>query len=283
MKIDLHIHSRVSDGTDSPTAVVVAAAQRGLDVIALTDHDTLDGVAEAQEAGRRLGVRVVVGLEMSTHVDGVQVHLLGYGLNPRNRNLLAELALTRQARLARVPRIVQKLQDLGLKITVEDVAARAVAVPTLGRPHVADALVHLGVVRNRDEAFSRFLSDDAPAYVGYEAPALPDAIGLIHGAGGAAVLAHPWARASRHVLDTPTIERLAREHGLDGVEVDHQDHDDATRELLGELVDRLGLIRVGSSDYHGIGKPRHHLGAHLTAPSAFAALTARVRARGGTM
>ncbi|MBK7820369.1 MAG: PHP domain-containing protein [Tessaracoccus sp.] len=281
MKIDLHTHSSVSDGTDTPTGLVMKAMQAGLDVIALTDHDTFDGVAEAQEAGKRIGVRVVAGIEMSTEHGGRSVHLLGYGCDPFDRTLLDELTRIRVDRSARIPEMVQRLTALGLELTIEDVQAAAKGAPAVGRPHVADALVARGHIEHRDEAFARWIADDGPAYVRRYACPLERAIDLVHGAGGVAVIAHPWARGGRDVLSAPYIERLVHENGLEGIEVDHPDHDDDTRSLLFEMGARLGLVRTGSSDYHGLGKRNHPLGANLTRPSAFRDLMSRIKRRGG--
>lgn len=283
MRIDLHTHSRVSDGTDTPTGLVLKALEAGLDVIALTDHDTFDGVHEAAAAGKRVGVRVVTGVEMSTEVDGVSVHLLGYGCDVHHPELGGELAALRRARAQRVPVICEKLGALGLEVIVADVASTARSARSLGRPHVADALVAKGYVHDRSEAFDRYLADGMPAYVPRYNTDLVRAIGLVHAAGGAAVIAHPWGRGSRSVLTAPLLEELVREHSLDGMEVDHEDHDAETRALLFEMGARLGLIRTGSSDYHGDGKVGHPLGCNLTRKSAFMELVSRIRGRGGVV
>ena len=281
MKIDLHTHSRVSDGTDTPTSLVMKAFEAGLDVIALTDHDTFGGVGEAQEAGKRIGVKVVAGIEMSTEHDGSSVHLLGYGCDPFDRELNAELARIRFGRTQRLPGMVAKLNEAGLAITLEDVLTAANGAPVLGRPHVADALVAKGYVVDRDEAFALWIGDDRPGYVHRYACPLERAIDLVHAAKGVAVIAHPWGRGGQAVLPAPYLESLARERGLEGIEVEHPDHDEETRSLLFEMGARLGLVRTGSSDYHGLGKKRNPLGANLTRPSAYRDLLARIRRRGG--
>lgn len=283
MRIDLHTHSRVSDGTDTPTGLVMKALEAGLDVIALTDHDTFDGVHEAAAAGKRVGVRVVTGVEMSTELDGVSVHLLGYGCDVHHRALNEELTALRRGRAQRVPVMCDKLVALGLEISVEDVAATARSARSLGRPHVADTLVAKGYVHDRSEAFDTYLGDGMPAYVPRYNTDLVRAIGLVHAAGGAAVIAHPWGRGSRSVLTAPVLEKLVREHSLDGMEVDHEDHDAETRALLFEMGARLGLIRTGSSDHHGDGKVGHALGCNLTRKSAFMELVSRIRGRGGVV
>ncbi|AQP44317.1 PHP domain-containing protein [Tessaracoccus flavus] len=283
MRIDLHTHSRVSDGTDTPTSLVMKAFEAGLDVIALTDHDTFGGVMEAQEAGKRIGVKVLCGIEMSTEHNHRPVHLLGYGCDPFDRALNAELAKIRFARTDRLPAMVKALSDEGLEITLDDVMAAANGAPTIGRPHVADALVAKGYVADRDQAFAEWLGEDRPGYVYRYASPLEHAIDLIHAAKGVAVLAHPWGRQGKDALSAPYIESLVQSHGLEGLEVDHEDHDVDTRSLLFEMGARLGLVRTGSSDYHGTGKKGHPLGANLTRPSAYRDLVARIRRRGGVV
>ncbi|RRD47418.1 PHP domain-containing protein [Tessaracoccus sp. OH4464_COT-324] len=283
MRIDLHTHSNVSDGTDTPTTLVHAAISAGLDVIALTDHDTFAGVAEAQEAGRRSGLKVLNGLEMSTKFGGESVHLLGYGCDPRNADLKAELARIRAGRTERLPRMIEQLQDNGIDITVDEVYEHAGDASAVGRPHVADILVKKGVVATRAEAFKSWIGVNQPGYAERYACPLEEAIDLIHSARGVAIIAHPWSRESRAVLTAPVLERLVLEHQLDGIEVDHQDHDMDTRELLFEMGARLGLIRTGSSDYHGKGKVNHELGCNLTRVSAYNELVSRIRRRGGVV
>ncbi len=281
MRIDLHTHSRFSDGTDTPTTLVMKALAADLDVIALTDHDTFSGVAEAQEAGRRIGLKVIGGVEMSTEHAGASVHLLGYGCDPYDRELNAELTRIRFGRSNRLPAMVQKLTDAGLALTLDEVLAAANGAPAIGRPHVADAMVAKGYVADREQAFSEWIGEDRPAFVPRYACELERAIDLIHSARGVAVLAHPWGRGGDAVLNAPYIEALVRHKGLEGIEVDHPDHDDETRSLLFEMGARLGLVRTGSSDYHGTGKKRNPLGANLTRQSALRDLTARIRRRGG--
>lgn len=281
MRIDLHTHSVVSDGTDTPTRLVLKAMEEGIDVIALTDHDTFDGIPEAVEAGKRIGVKVLPGIEMSTQVDGHSVHLLGYGCDPFNRPLVAELAKIRVARTGRLKAFADRITELGMPLAVDDIVAAAGASPSIGRPHVADAMVAKGYVEHRDEAFDKWLRDDRPGYVPRYACELGQAIDLIHAAHGIAVIAHPWARGGDRVLTAPVIEALVAEHGLEGIEVDHPDHDEHTRELLFAFGGRVGLIRTGSSDYHGLGKRNNPLGANSTREGAYREVLRRIRLRGG--
>ena len=281
MRIDLHAHSAVSDGTDTPAEFVAAAAGAGLDVVALTDHDTFDGLPAALAAGQTLGVRVVPGIEISTQLGGASVHLLGYGCRTGEPRLLAELELLRGGRDDRVPRMLAKLADLGMPVDAATLARARGDAPSIGRPHIADAMVALGYVADRREAFDRFLADDGPAYVDRYAVELATGIELVHGAGGVAVLAHPWGRSSRDLLTEDLLALLVDQHELDGIEVDHLDHDPATRAELRALAGRLGVLVTGSSDYHGFGKTDHPLGANTTAPEVLAEIDARISAAGG--
>ena len=277
MRIDLHTHSRVSDGTDSPAELVEAAAASGLDVVALTDHDTTAGWAEALAAGERHGVTVLPGIEISTEYDGHSVHLLGYLFDPTLPELVTELDRVLAGRSARVPTMVARLREAGIAITEDDVYAQSTDAAATGRPHVADALVALGVVGHRDEAFDRFLAWGRPAFVDRYAAPLEEMIRLIARAGGVTVIAHPWGRSSRR---SPSAGRLAdlAALGLAGVEVDHQDHDRDTRAELRAIARDLDLVATGSSDYHGTGKTGHPLGVNTTAPTELGRLLERAAA-----
>ncbi|MFT4008464.1 MAG: PHP domain-containing protein [Nocardioidaceae bacterium] len=265
MRIDLHTHSDRSDGTLSPAELVGAAARAGLDVVAITDHDCFAGWAEAIRAGREHGVKVLRGVEVSTRFRGASVHLLGYLPDPAYEPLTAELDAILAGRNDRMPQIVGRLQDLGIAITEADVAAVSGEAAASGRPHVADALVGLGVVTSRDEAFARYLGPSGPAYVDRYAAGLERMIELIREAGGVSVVAHPWGRYEHRGLDAEGFAEL-RALGLDGIEVDHQDHDAPTRDRLRALATDLDLIVTGSSDFHGAGKVGHELGCNTTAP-----------------
>ncbi len=280
MRIDLHTHTLVSDGTDTPTQLVRKAAAEGLDVIGLTDHDTFDGLREARLAGQAAGIEVLAGLEFSTEKDGASVHLLGYGCDQHDEELLDELARVRVGRSDRVPGMVARLTELGMPLTVEDVLAQASGT-SLGRPHIADALVAKGYVAHRDEAFRHWLYEGGPAYVDRYSTDLTRAIELVQRARGVAVLAHPWGRGRRGDLPEQYLAELVNEYGLEGVEVDHPDHDAATRADLRAVASRLGLLATGSSDHHGLGKRNNPLGAGLTDPDVYAELVRRIRARGG--
>jgi predicted metal-dependent phosphoesterase TrpH len=273
MRIDLHTHSAVSDGTDTPDVLVRNAAAAGLDVIALTDHDTFDGWDAAMTAGREQGVVVVGGVEISTTFNRAGVHLLAYLPDSTHEPLVVELERIRAHRAGRLGAIIDQLDAIGVHITQEDVLAVASRASSLGRPHVADALVARGYVRDRGEAFGNWLAEGGPAYVPKYSPSTAAAIALVRQAGGVAVLAHPWGRSSRPVLTPAAIADLAG-MGLAGLEVDHDDHSDADRAELRALAADLGLIVTGSSDHHGAGKIGHELGRYTTAPDQYERLLA---------
>jgi 3',5'-nucleoside bisphosphate phosphatase len=277
VRIDLHTHSDRSDGTDRPGELVARAAYAGLDVLALTDHDTAVGWDEARAAATEQGIGLVPGMEISCAHAGVGVHLLAYLLDPSYPPLAEELRRVLDGRSARLPATLERLRGLGIDITSDDVLAVSGSAAATGRPHVADALVAKGVVRDRTEAFDRFLSQGRPAYVRRYAADLVEMIRLVTRAGGVSVLAHPWGRHSRSALDVATLTTL-KEAGLEGLEVDHQDHDADTRAELRTVTERLGLLRTGSSDFHGAGKLDCPLGANTTDPEQFERLLAAAAA-----
>lgn len=277
MRIDLHTHSSCSDGTDPPAILVAHAAAAGIDVLGLTDHDTFDGWDAALAAAERVRIGLVVGAEVSCRLAGVSVHMLAYLPDPGDPALQSVLAQVRDGRNARVPLIVERLRADGIDITVNAVAEQSRAATSLGRPHVADALVAAGYAANRREAFNRWLSEGKSAYVTRYAPEPVEVIERIRAAGGAPVLAHPRGRASRNVLTDEVIGDLAAA-GLVGLEVDHLDHDPAVREDLRGLASDLNLVVTGSSDHHGTGKDQHDLGSFTTAEPEFARLMERAGA-----
>lgn len=254
--VDLHMHSTASDGARHPADVVEAAAQAGLAAIALTDHDTLAGVDEARAAGERLGVRVIPGVELSAVEGKEELHLLGLHLS-RPAPIERELAAFREARLERAGRIVDRLNELGIPVALDDVLAQA-AGGAVGRPHVARALVAGGWARDLRDAFDRLLGNGRPAYVEKRRLAVADAIRMIHDAGGIAVYAHPGAGATRARLEA------LRAAGLDGVEVRHPSHSAEDIARIGALADHLALVPSGGSDWHGTAEgPRMIGGMHV--------------------
>jgi 3',5'-nucleoside bisphosphate phosphatase len=259
--IDLHAHSTASDGTDAPGGVVRAAAAAGLDVVALTDHDTTAGWAEAAAEAGRTGVTVVLGSEISARWRGVSVHLLSYLQDPDHPALRAEVERTRSARLSRARTMVGLLAE-DYDLTWEDVMAQTGADATVGRPHIADALVARGVVPDRSAAFATMLVPSSRYYVPHYAPDARDAVAAIRASGGVPVFAHPGADQRGRTVPDTAIEQLA-DAGLAGLEVHHRDHAPAQVARLSALARRLGLLVTGSSDYHGGGKP-NLLGEHTT-------------------
>lgn len=268
MRIDLHTHSSASDGTDTPGDLVREAAAAGLDVVALTDHDAMSGWGEAQQAADEAGITLVPGLEISTRFHHRGVHLLGYLPDPTHPPLVSELDRILEGRTARTPAIVAALREHGIDISEDDVRRESGGSVAAGRPHVADALVRLGVVTDRTEAFATLLSPGQPGYVNRYASALEEMIPLVAAAGGVTVVAHPWGRGSRSVLDAEALAGL-KDLGLAGIEVDHQDHSAADRAELRALARDLDLVVTGSSDHHGLGKVDHDLGVNTTDPEQY--------------
>ena len=273
MRVDLHTHSHRSDGTDSPAALVRAAAAAGLDVVALTDHDAADGWGAAQRAAGESGVGFVPGIEVSCSLDDGTVHLLAYGVDPAHPGLATELGRVLQGRARRLPGVVRRLRGLGIEITEADVRAVSGEAVAPGRPHVADALIGAGVVGDRREAFVRFLMPGRPAYVPRYGAPLREMLALVAAAGGVAVVAHPWSRGSRRVLSPGALAELAR-LGLTGVEVWHRDQSERDSRELSALARDLGQVQTGGSDYHGLGKVDHDLGCRTTPPDQLERLLA---------
>ena len=269
MIIDLHTHSNRSDGTDSPTELIEKAKAVGLDIVALTDHDTAVGWDEAEEAAQRVGIRLIKGMEVSTELAGRSVHLLAYGLDREHAGLIEELEKVIEGRTGRIPKFIEKFRLLGIDVTEEEILAKVGDADAVGRPHIADVLVEKGVVATRDEAFASLLSPGGGLYVGRYSIALPSAVELVNAAGGKAVLAHPWSRGTHKVLTAEVIANLVA-HGLDGIEVDHPDHDSEARTALRRIAEENDLIMTGSSDYHGTGKSKDfRLAANTTDPAEF--------------
>ena len=274
MHIDLHTHSVASDGTEQPAEVIASAVRAGLDVVALTDHDSTRGWDEAERAARELGISLVRGAELSCRLHGRSVHLLGYLYDPLSPALLAEAEAVRAARMERGRRIVDLLAR-DMAITWEDVLAQTGDSATVGRPHIADALVARGHVPDRAAAFDRLLATGSPYWVPHYAPDVAGAIRLVVAAGGVPVLAHPGAAHRDKPVSDEEIAALV-DVGLAGLEVDHRDNDDAQRARLRAAARRHGLLATGSSDYHGTGKP-NRLGENLTTAEVLAEITSRGR------
>jgi 3',5'-nucleoside bisphosphate phosphatase len=267
--IDLHAHSTASDGTDDPAALMAAASAAGVDVLALTDHDTSAGWAEAAPAALEHGVVLVPGMELSCSLGGISVHLLCYLHDPDSPGLAAEVARARSSRESRARRMVELIAR-DYPLSWGDVEALTAAGATVGRPHIADALVARGHASDRSAAFAGILAASSGYFVSHYAPDPVAAVRLVRAAGGVPVFAHPAANRRGRTVGDDVIEAMA-EAGLAGLEVDHRDHDAQERAHLRDLARALGLLVTGSSDYHGAGKP-NVLGEHTTAPEVLRAL-----------
>lgn len=270
--IDLHTHSSVSDGTQTPTQLVREAASLGLGAIALTDHDSTAGWQEAIAAASGTGLMVVPGMELSTNYGPASVHMLAYLFNPLDATIVAETARIRDGRLHRAERIVEKIaQDYDL--TWDDVLAESTGETTMGRPHIADALVRKGHVPNRSAAFESILHWRGGYYEKYYAPSPLEGVRMIVEAGGVPVLAHPATYGKYRPMDDTVIRQLADE-GLFGLEVDHRDNTEDGKARLRVLAKKYGLELTGASDYHGEGKP-NRLAENTTSPEVLEKLLAR--------
>lgn len=270
--IDLHTHSAFSDGTQTPDELLAEAASTGVTTLGLTDHDTVAGWDKAVTAARTHGVQLVRGMEVSCRFDGVSVHMLCYLHNPDGARISAETEHIRTVRVTRTQQIVELL-SADFPIMWEHVLEHVGEGATVGRPHIADALVHRGVVRDRSEAFETLLHRNSPYYVSLPVISPIDAIHMIHEAGGVAVFAHPAASMRGRVVSDSAMRTII-EAGLDGLEIDHRDNPLAERERLRERASEYGLIVTGSSDYHGAGKP-NKLAENTTSPHMLERLVER--------
>jgi predicted metal-dependent phosphoesterase TrpH len=269
--IDLHAHSSVSDGTESPTELVQAALAAGLGAVAITDHDSTAGWEDARAAASGQDLVVVPGMELSTNFGPASVHVLAYLFDPDDTAIVRETARIRDGRLHRAERIVERIAR-DYDITWADVLAQSVDGGTIGRPHIADALVANGHVSDRSKAFESILHWRSGYYEKYYAPSPLDGVELIVAAGGAPVLAHPGTRGREWVLEESYIRGL-KQAGLFGLEVYHRDNTASGRERLLELAAMFDLAITGSSDYHGEGKP-NRLAENSTAPEVLELLLA---------
>lgn len=262
MKIDLHTHSSASDGTQLPGEVIRSAAEAGLDVVALTDHDTTAGWEEAAEAAREHEVAFVPGTEVSCQTDdGISVHLLSYLQDPQDRALDEVMQRARRSRRTRAERMVELIAE-DYPISWEQVLDQVVGDATVGRPHIADALVAAGIAQTRSEAFSTVLHPRSGYYVGHYAPDPVTAVRLVRQAGGVPVMAHPLAGVRGRTVGQEVFDAMI-EAGLAGLEIAHRDNPPEARAVLSQMAAEHDLIVTGSSDYHGSGKP-NELGENLT-------------------
>jgi 3',5'-nucleoside bisphosphate phosphatase len=251
--IDLHTHTNCSDGTDSPRELVNKAIVQGLEVLGISDHDTTSSWKEATESLRG-SLKLALGSEISCLTsDGISVHMLGLLFDPQHQEMQQVLEETRDGRLPRMRKMIEKMRAEGMDISIEDVEQAMPAGATMGRPHLADALVAKKIVKSRDEAFVDLLHNESRFYVSHAAPTPVEAIKLIRRAGGVAVIAHPFASHRGQILKAEDFSELVAA-GLNGIEVDHRDQNPDERAMLRAIARDLDLVITGSSDYHGTGK-----------------------------
>lgn len=275
--IDLHTHTTASDGTDSPFALVKKALATGITTLGITDHDSTAGWSEAVTAIQPQ-IQLALGAEVSCLTeDGISVHMLGLLFDGDDAKMQEMLADSRDTRLPRMRKMVALLQADGFEITLDDVFQAAPNQATIGRPHLADALVAKKIVASRDEAFTNLLHNESKYYVTHAAPTPAEAIGTIKKAGGVAVIAHPFASRRGHVLTTDSFQDLVAA-GLDGIEVHHRDQNESEQKVLVSIARELHLVVTGASDYHGTGK-LNSMAENTTLPAEWEALEARANAR----
>jgi len=242
---DLHVHTSASDGDFGPEEVVKQAKELGLAAVGIADHDTVGGIDKALEAGKKYGVEVIPGVELSSEFEQSEVHILGYFIDWHDREFNNELHKFQEARKVRAEKILKKLHKLGINISHEEVAAAA-GNGAIGRPHIAEVLAQRGYVRTKDAAFAKYLAYGRPAYVPkYRLPP-EEAIDIIHRVGGVAILAHPVFAQANHLL--PELV----EWGLDGIEVYHSKHDSAATAYYAKIAEELHLLVTGGTDCHGV-------------------------------
>lgn len=269
---DLHTHSTVSDGTESPAELIASAAVAGLSALALTDHDSTAGWEEAGAAAIEHGIVLIPGMELSTRVSFASVHMLGYLIDPFDEGLLAETARIREARLTRAEEIVRRI-SADYDLSWDDVLAQTAEGATIGRPHIADALVARGLADTRSAAFAGILHWRRGYASPHYAPDPLTGIRTIRAAGGVPVLAHPGTRGAEDVIPESRLKALV-DAGLFGIEIDHPENREESKGPLRALAAKYGLAITGSSDYHGDGKP-NRLGEYTTSPEVVAEIIAQ--------
>lgn len=257
-RLDLHLHTTYSDGSLPPADVLALAQKAGVTALAITDHDMVDGLPEAFEAGARLGIEVIPGVEISSRYGNSELHILGYYLDWQNPILVERMACLRESRHKRNPLIIEKLQALGLDISYEEVKDLA-GKGAVGRPHIARVLMEKGYVQSAKEAFDRYLADGKPAYVPRELPDPTVAIAWIREAKGVAVLAHPlWVKPKGE--DFATLCGKLKAEGLGGIEVHYSTHSKQQTSDFLSVAKKLDLLITGGSDFHGVTKPDIEVG-----------------------
>jgi predicted metal-dependent phosphoesterase TrpH len=258
--VDLHCHSTASDGTFPPREVVRIAKEAGLSALALTDHDTVAGVAEAADEAAKLGVDFIPGIEISAEYPRPgTLHMLGYGIDPANETLANLTERLIAGRMDRNQKLIDKLNELGVPITLDEVKAQA-GDGVMGRPHFAAVMVRKGVVSTTAEAFKLYLGQGGKAYLDKERLGPAEAIAMIHAAGGLAVLAHPVQLQKENDAQLKGELKNLVDFGLDGVEIIHSDHRESVVDKLSDWADEFGLVKTGGSDFHGSNKTHIKLG-----------------------
>jgi predicted metal-dependent phosphoesterase TrpH len=265
VNIDLHIHSDASDGTHTPPDILEMARQAGLAAISITDHDTVAGVQQALAHGIPKTIRFLTGIEISAAPPegfslGGSFHLLGYGFRPNDSDLNRTLTVLQEARRSRYPRIIDRLNEMGIRLSVEDVSHRFDAQSQIGRPHIARLLVDRGVADSIDDAFDRFLGKGQPAFVDKRRIPCREAIVMIRNAGGVAALAHPSLLTLPETVDIADVVGELASQGLQGIEVEYPGHAPAQKNAYRALARRHGLLMTGGSDFHGNVKPEIRMG-----------------------
>lgn len=257
-RIDLHAHTTASDGSLTPTQLVRLAAETGLAALSVTDHDTIDGLAEAQAAATEVGIELVSGIELAVTYPTGRFHMLGYLFDPLNQALNDRLDLLKQNRARRNQRMLERIRAAGIDLTLEEVR-RESGGGQVGRPHMALALVRKGIVTSAQEAFDRYLADGAAAHVPKDKITPEEGIDLIHGAGGLASIAHPH---SLRLKDLELVEALTRMRGIgvDGIECYYSEYDSDRTQVFLAAANSVGLLPTGGSDFHGDSKPNVKLG-----------------------
>jgi len=271
-RIDLHLHSTASDGSETPEAVVALAHRNGVKVMALTDHDSIDGLPAAEERAGRAGIRLIPGVELSVAESGFDVHLLAYGFDRGDKTLAEALARYRESRRERARKMLSRLKGLGIRISIEEVEEIAQG-GAIGRPHVAEALMRNGHIETFNEAFQRYLGHHAPAYVPKQTVTLEEASSIVRDAGGVTVLAHPGTVNRDHLI--PAWAR----RGLDGIEVWHTKHDASAIARYKGFAQLHGLLMTGGSDYHGERTPDTTIGGVAVPESILPPLDEAIKAR----
>jgi predicted metal-dependent phosphoesterase TrpH len=258
LSIDLHLHSAASDGADPPVELMQLAKDAGATTVALTDHDTFAGIGEASAAASELGIRFIPGVELSVQHGEHKMHMLVYFVDEQSREIAARLDELRDGRTKRNKLIIEKLNDLGYGVSIEDVKRHAKG-PSVGRPHIADALIEKGYIETRDEAFVDLLQDGGAVYVERTRLTAEDAIRIARNEGGVPVVAHPATIVATRDEYTKLFSDLT-DVGLGGIEAHHSMHTIALRGHLTELASALGIAATGGSDYHGATKREYRIG-----------------------